>query len=308
MDDLKNPISSISFKGFMRATVIKRDDDKLEGRIGVNIHKLMPDEDHTNTKEKESVETPKQQTGFFTSESEVQPIENEQITSKNFYWARPSFDFSNNRGKTAGNYKVPQIGQLITVYFEDNDPQKCRYLPFSVVKDGEKLLELEKYLNTDILKDPIKKPNIEILTKTPNGNLIGFDYNEETNIFVIQFANGNIFNISNNEDENKILIQTSDESKVLIDGKENMILVDSKDSSITVDGKNNKITVEAEDILLKGKIVLDGTVHITKEVTCDKNVTVQSGGVNIASGTLIALGGADIIGTTIVNTRNVLTN
>lgn len=295
MDDLKNPISSISFKGFMRATVIKRDDEKLGGRIGVNIHKLMPDEDHTNINEKEKIETPKQQTNFFSSESEVKPIENEQIKSKNFYWARPCSNFANNNGKTSGDFKVPQQGQLVIVYFEDNDPQKCRYLPFSIVKDGEKLLELEKYFNKDILKDPKKKPNIEILTKTPNGNLIGFDYNEETNIFIIQFANGNIINISNNENENKILLQTSDKSKVLIDGKDSKILVESLDSRIITDGKNNKIKLESEDIELKGRIKLDGTVHITKEVTCDKSITISNGGVNIT-------------GSGILNNRSILTN
>ena len=268
MDDLKNPISSISFKGFMRATVIKRDDDKLEGRIGVNIHKLMPDEDHTNLDEKESIGTPKQQTNFFSSESEVKPIENEQIKSKNYYWARPSFRFSNNKGKTSGDYLVPQIGELVVVYFEDNDPQKCRYLSFDIVKDGEKLLELEKTFKKENLEDPIKKPNIEILTKTPNGNLIGFDYNEETNIFIIKFDSG---------------------------------------STISIE-KNNKLSCLADDIVLKGKIVLDGTVHITEEITCDKNVTIATGGLIVALGGIVAKGGINITGNGILNTKSILTN
>lgn len=283
MDDLKNPISNISFKGFMRATVIKRDDDKLEGRIGVNIHKLMPDEDHNNLNEKESIETPKQQTNFFSSESEVKPIENEQIVSKNFYWARPSFRFSNNKGKTSGNYLVPQIGELVVVYFEDNDPQKCRYLPFDIVKDGEKLLELEKYFNKDILKDPKKKPNIEILTKTPNGNLIGFDYNEETNMFIIKFSSGSVISIEKNNDNDRIILQTSDKLNVILDEK------------------NNKLSCLADDILLKvtNKITLDGEVHITKDVTCDmkiKTLTLESTSQTTLTGSA-TYNGAEIVNT-----------
>jgi len=259
MDDLKNPISSISFKGFMRATVIKRDDDKLEGRIGVNIHKLMPDEDHTNLNEKESIETPKQQTNFFSSESEVKPIENEQIISKNFYWARSSFRFSNNKGKTSGNYLVPQIGELVVVYFEDNDPQKCRYLPFDIVKDGEKLLELEKTFKKENLEDPIKKPNIEILTKTPNNNIIGFDYNENTNQYIVRFDNNNYFIIESNQDVNKIELNTT-----------------TGRTKITMDDKIPKITIKCDkDIEINATDSIVSSTRVTTINSSDKT-TVNS--------------------------------
>jgi hypothetical protein len=279
MDDLKNPISSISFKGFMRATVIKRDDDKLEGRVGVNIHKLMPDEDHTNLNEKESIETPKQQTNFFSSESEVKPIENEQIVSKNFYWARPSFRFSNNKGKTSGNYLVPQIGELVVVYFEDNDPQKCRYLPFDIVKDREKLLELEKTFKKENLEDPIKKPNIEILTKTPNNNIIGFDYNENTNQYIVRFDNNNYFIIESNQDVNKIeLNTTTGRTKITMDDKipkitikcDKDIEINATDSivsstKVTTINSSDKTTVNSKTDIV-GDTKIDGVTNITSNL------------------------------------------
>lgn len=313
MDDLKNPISSISFKGFMRATVIKRDDEKLEGRIGVNIHKLMPDEDHTNLNEKESIETPKQQTNFFSSESEVKPIENEQIISKNFYWARPSFRFSNNKGKTSGNYLVPQIGELVVVYFEDNDPQKCRYLPFDIVKDGEKLLELEKYFNKDILKDPKKKPNIEILTKTPNGNIIGFDYNEDTNSFLVGFDKGDLIQVTNNADKDEILLKTADGAYVKLDGKNHYVEVSTKDSKVKIDGENNSIEAKTKDTVAK----LDGnsnkitTTSAKTDINSDSEVKINSPNTSVSGtseflGSVAAKAGLAILGSGTLNGKNIL--
>jgi hypothetical protein len=35
--------------------------------------------------------------------------------------------------------------------------------------------------------DPSLKPNLHILSELPNGNIIGFDYNETVNSFVVRF-------------------------------------------------------------------------------------------------------------------------
>lgn len=299
MDDLKNPISSISFKGYMRATVIKRDDDKLEGRIGVNIHKLMPDEDHTNTKEKESIETPKQQTKFFSSESEVKPIENEQITSKNYYWARPCFRFANSKGKTSGNYLVPQIGELVVVYFEDNDPQKCRYLPFDIVKDGEKLLELEKTFKKENLEDPIKKPNIEILTKTPNNNIIGFDYNEDTNQYIVKFNNGNYYLMESNEGVNKIeLNTTTGRTKITMDDKIPKITIKS-DKDIEINGsKSTIINTTNTTINSSAKTTVNSETDIVGNTKIDGITSTTS---NLFSGGSLVSNGLFVTGPAVLN-------
>ena len=90
----------------------------------------------------------------------------------------------------SGEWDVPRVGDYLVIIFLNNDINSCYYLPFTLkfnrqVPTGMKLPSLvkENYLK---LKERLNIKFREFF----NGNIIGWDLNDENNMFFLVFDNG----------------------------------------------------------------------------------------------------------------------
>ena len=226
--DKENGISDIQYDGMMRGIVKRRDDPKGQGRVAVYIPRLMGHQSQS-AKPKENKIPPGGANYAETSE-----IKNAQIVNvSNYIWCRPIeyiSDDSSSPNSTNGSYRVPQLEQTVFVFFEDSDPQKPYYYPFGPTKEGQ-VIPMENLEGSESNKSNVtNKPNIHVLSELPNGNIIGFDYNEGTNAFIIKFANGHYIRIVKGEAGNKIDFATE---------KGNMFEIDDASDNINLKVNND---------------------------------------------------------------------
>ena len=301
MLDKNKAIKRIDLNGIMRATVINNVDDRGgEGRIAVAISKLMPTEnvlaDPTPPKSEDPMDK-----SILENPNDNSYAEKIQII--NHYWVRPSFlidtspiertvtnEISNGKGfqktilnedlrKTkyispTGEYRIPRIGTEVYIFFEDKDPQKGYYLPFSPTLDGQVTL-MDEIENKDNVENLSKKVNLHIMREFQNGNIIYADTNDDTNTFTIKFQDknygrhlGHRLKFEMNEEAEGIVLETQyGHQFMLIDKSNNDGSKDSRDSN-------------DEDGLNKGKYIKlrtpKGHVVILDDNDGKEKITVDS--------------------------------
>jgi len=237
--------SELDFSGILQGIVIKRNDEKLEGRVGVFIPKLMFAQEEINLDAEESSKE------FPAYDSKVDNKENKilstfPIESINYIWARPLNKFSQDskNGNISGEQDIPQLGEKIPIVFIDNDPQKCYYFNNSITMNGEKLAIKNLPHSESSKKDKDKRPNIKVLFEAPNGNIIAMDYNESVNSFVVSI----------NKSHKIIMVDNASASEIRIE--------DKNKNSITIDSKKDTITINTEKDLIvnsKGETVINAS-------------------------------------------------
>lgn len=251
-----NGISEISYQGFMRGVVKRRDDPTGEGRVAVYIPKLMQFQS-TGAKAKEGKAT--NGSANYAETSEIK--DNKVVNSQNYIWCRPAEYFQDGyESETNGTYIVPQLEQTVYVMFEDEDPQKPYYLPFGPSKKGQVIPMSNMAASESTKADPSLKPNLHILSELPNGNIIGFDYNETVNSFVVRFQNGHMLRIMKGEEGNKIELVTENQ---------NLIEIDDNSDNININ-VNNDMNQEIGNNL---------TINVSNQanVTVGKNASIKAG-------------------------------
>jgi hypothetical protein len=266
-----NKMEAPNFSGFMRALVLRNDDEELNGSILVWIPRLMPKFDHPET-EVFKVETIN--SSLWESGGGGQQVGSSAETS-NGMWARPCFMESNNDG----TYKIPRIQSWIYVFFEEENPKKCRWLPLSpfVGNDVTKMVNAEDSDSTKV--DYKKKKNIDA-TEYEDGTVVVYDYNPEVMSFLIKFSSGHKIKVIDNPDTSRIELVTK---------KGNLIIIDDILDDITV--KSNAtinilsadlVNVETTNVVVKAS----GDVKVTASGSCD----VKAATASVTAGTIALKG------------------
>jgi hypothetical protein len=243
-------LEGLTLKGDMRAIVIKRNDPKRMSRVGVYIIKLM-DSFTSDPKEQEALDVAKKNDVDYDMFSEVKAPQ--PIKYKNFLWAKPETGFSsaiNGLRNTSGSVDVPQIGSVIYVYFEDNDPQKLRYTNRSPMLNNDRTSVSN--LSSQSLDDPDKFPNVHIIKEYPNGTVLGVDYNEGENSFFLIMDKGHRLTINNNEKESKFVLSLQNGNHIIIDDTEEDIDININRDYTGNFGRNYNNTV-TENTTFKSK-------------------------------------------------------
>jgi len=230
-------LNNSNFEGLMRGIVIDDVDEEGSGALGLYIPRLM----------NKSASQAKNQTKFH-AESEVKSAKT--TVEVECMWVRRSTLMGD-----VEQFIIPTKGQAVYVYAEDNDPQKLFYLPLAPVLDGElptfDTMKLTQEYET--YKKPEQIRNIVTLLRLPNGNVIGFDYNEDLNSFELSFGEeGHHFHVVENDDASYIELKTKEGDYIKLDNKVGDMTAfanrdigaeSTRDSSLTV-GRHLTIKVE----------------------------------------------------------------
>jgi hypothetical protein len=211
-----------------------------EGVIGVYIAKLL-------------IETQGQNTGIEVFKEEIPPTEdddeelnekrykkgNEERRKTNFMLARPTTLFGG-----IGSKCVPEIGQVVYCFMEDNDPQKLYYINLTPTLLHQGLTIPASRFSKENILDKKKSANVVVPIELPNGNLIVMDYNDDTNSIEISFGSGTGIYMCDNENESYIELM-NENNFLKLDNKDNKIEIQSKgdlegsfDGNVRIKGKN----------------------------------------------------------------------
>ena len=188
-----------------RARVIRNDDERLEGRIGVFIPALM-----TSYSESQGDPAPANHpldTGFIENEAELGLAR--MVKEDVYLWARPLHYVDYTRG---GKYWVPTIGSHVNIHFENGDPNRPYWKPETahLVDDilPQEGLTVTRGATPESLEDPKKKPQIDLLREWPNGTSVYYDWNEDTNVFMIVLDNKHHIYLEKGDQGNAIELRT----------------------------------------------------------------------------------------------------
>ena len=165
--------------GFYRAIVRTTLDSQMGGRVGVYIPELMA-----------SINPSKAATPSLITA-------NDRNVAVDYIYARPTCRIN----KKADNYKkyktkggtfdIPSKDDHIAVFFLNNNIDECYYLPdVGLPFDGE--IPVGKNLPSGTILDFLdlsRRSNVAF-REFGNGDVIGFDYNEDTRTLFINFDNG----------------------------------------------------------------------------------------------------------------------
>jgi hypothetical protein len=330
----KNGIENVSFAGLFRGTVINNVDDAGEAVISVVIPKLMMNfigsEKPTPANSKEPLDK-----SIVKNKDENSFNSNVQIV--NFFRCRPSYLINTSPSeksvtsevekdgghqtvsigsslkhtsykKRSGEYRVPKIGTTVLCYFEDEDPQKPRYFPFTPSLDGEVIAmsNVESQHNVEAME---KKVNIDVIREQFNGNVIYLDENDDRNTFVIKFANGHRIKIEDNAEASSVVIDTQYGHQFKMVDKSSSRSSDNTKDSNNEDGINGgkfiKIqTPKGQEVLLddndgKEKVLINtmtGHKVLMDDVADLINIHTGSGTIiDLLQGSTINISTADLI-------------
>jgi hypothetical protein len=286
-------VRNLSFAGLMRGRVVKNDDAMMDGRLGVFIASLITEVPNT-------LEAPTPQTlvippGLFANGKELKLPSH--VKGDNFIWARPTAWLVENGSKSknaGGSHRIPKVGTMVTVYFENEDPNNCRWLPFSPTINGDAIAgsNLGKGVNLQETlanwHDPKKRTDIHVIAEYDSGNIIAVDNNDNSNSFVIRWANGHTLSIGHAA-ESGIVLQT---------GKGHLVQLDENSGEIRISTQTGKSRAVLND---------NGNVSITNEgdlttatkgnvsVSAQGNASVSAGGtVSVKAGGAATVEGSDV--------------
>lgn len=235
-------VSPLDLSGFFEGIVVKNDDPKKQGRVGVSIKKLMP---FTGTYKKEN-----------TNQETVIPNLNKDsnnnlagtkmaLESVNYIWcnrASNRFEYADettNKKAETGSFIIPPIGAYVFVIFLNNDIKTPYYLPFGPAVEGN-----EKLINGSGDGDI----NTDLIHQTINQDIVGF-----------------------NNDKQEFYVQMSDKSGLLVNVKDKHILINTASESAKIDLKDDKITVVANTVKVQAS---DVTVEANSSITFDSKGTI----------------------------------
>ena len=248
----------LDFNRTFRARVVKNDDEKLEGRIGVFIPALMTS--YPDSQREESPVNLPVVSDFIENASDLGLAKT--IKEDVYLWARPSHFIENRRG---GKYWVPTLESIVLVYFENGDPNKPYWKPYTSHLPDDILpqegLVFTRGKTTENLEDPKKKPQFELLREWSNGTSIHYDWNEDTNVLMVVLNNTHRIFLEKGDHGDAIEIHTEQGHTIRLDepstemrfttqkGKVNVVYRDS-DGSVSVENPSGDTSIKSKTINL----------------------------------------------------------
>ena len=248
-------VKGLDFSGFFRGRVVRNDDPMGEGRVAVFIPTLI-------TEYPQGGEVPSPSVGvippaLFANQKELAlPT---QVKRDNFIWARPGAQLVENGGAAknpGGNWRIPRVGTMLTIYFEGADVNKPYWMPFTPTVRGDIIAakNLGKGKNVSATaanwKNIKKKVEIEVIAEHDNGNVIYIDNNSDSNAFVIRWNNGHTISIHHNA-ESGIVLETE---------KGHLIQMDENSKEIRMRTHTGQSSIVMNDA---GTIDIRASAHIT---------------------------------------------
>lgn len=264
--NLESQVQDLKYSGFFRGRVVKNDDPKLEGRLGVFIPAIL-------TELPNHLEAPVPQTSAIPEnvfENQAELGLSPTVQENNYVWARPAAWLAENGGgakNQGGSFRVPRTGTMVLVFFEGSDPNRPYWMPFTLTVDGDAVAgrELGKGPNTAETAanwtDPKKRVEVHILAEHDNGNIVAIDNNANSNSFVVRWANGHSLVIGHAA-ESGIVLQTE---------KGHTVQLDENSGQIRLRTHTNQSSIVLGD---DGTIVVSSTGPTT--VRSDAVVTIQA--------------------------------
>ena len=249
-------IKDVDLTGIIKARVVNNVDAKQEGRLGLFIPSLITEVPH-------HLEVPSPTThvisnNLFANQSELQIAT--QVKGDNYIWARPCAWLieSGSAGKNAGgSFRIPNVGTMISMYFEHGDPNKPYWLPFSPSVNGDVIAGTHLGKGTNMSntaanwKDPKKRVDINVLAEHDNGNIVYIDNNANANAVVIRLAGGHTISVSH-ATESGIILETSKGHTIQLDenSKQIRLRTQTGKSSIILGDDGNIVITASTSIRL----------------------------------------------------------
>lgn len=190
----------------MRGIVVDVDDPLLEGRVALHVPKMVTKYDPNKvmpSSRKQSTNTDLMQNDEFKD------LVATEVETVNYIWFRPKFQ---------NCFMVPYVGQTVSCYFEDGDPQKPYYDAQNVTLNGE-VIPMTKLKPSGDKYNANTKPLIHVMHEFHDGTIVYHDENAENKRFAITFKNNHSISINENSKENSIEIVTESGHVVVLDQK-----------------------------------------------------------------------------------------
>jgi hypothetical protein len=265
-------VNEISREGLMRGVVVSNEDPSMEGRVALNVPKLVTKHDPKKVmpiKSKESIDTSN------CRNEEIKDAISASVETCNYIWFRPVFN---------NCFLVPYVGQVVYCFLEDGDIRKAYYLPQSATLNGE-VTPMDRLKATADKFDAATKPKIHVIQEYHDGTIIYHNENAPNKRLAITFKNNHSISINENPEENSIELITESKHKIVLDQRNKQILIKTSGGH----------TILMDD--LAPKILLNTTAgHKILMDDQPGHITVQA-----SSGGVIKMGGGSGGGTVNIN-------
>jgi len=259
-------VRDLDLGGFFRGVVVERVDPRGEGRVGVFIPSLLTEAPaHTETPSKGQAVLAKDL--FHNADDLAIPT---AVKTSNYIWARPCSGLVENGRAVAnagGDYRIPQVGTVVRVWFEHKDPNRPYYDLATPTVNGDVVAATNLGKGTNVTtaaanwSDPAKKVNIRVLHEDATGNVVYIDGNKDNNALVLRWANGHTLSIGHAA-ESGIVLETEKGHRLQLD--EN-----SQEIRVTTHSGNAKLVLKDD-----GSVTVTNTGPTT--VTSKGPTTVKS--------------------------------
>lgn len=260
-------VHDLHFSGFFKARVVNNVDDSGEGMLGLFIPSIMTE--LSNMTEEPTPKTHVISEPIFENHGDHQV--SPQIKIDNYIWARPcAFLVENGSGSngSGGRFRIPKNGSMVTVYFENEDPNRPYWMPFTSTVEGDAISgrEIGKGMNlansSANWTDPAKKVNIDVIAEYDDGSVIVVDKNANSNSFALRWANGHTLSICHSS-ESGIYLETQ---------KGHIVYLDENSGEIRVRTHSGKAKITLSD---SGDITGYAESNITLNSAGSANVTAK---------------------------------
>ena len=252
--------NAYDLRGFKRAQVVKT---FASGIIGVFVPACMRASNHKpDANEDKNTKSVANASNIFHDDSPFKASSTE-CKDNNFILAYPT-NFTNESAKnkrTSGSRRIPKVGTWIYVFFEDEDPSKCRWTLMcpNMVSTSLPSDTLGDEFSGSLDDDNIHK--IDQIGLYEDGTVIAYDEGSKT--MVINHTSGHSFKIT----PKGIFLKTKNGQFANIDDSANTFNIFGN-SAVTVKDKNgNSYNSNSSGIAIKDK---NGN-----------SITMNSGGIKI---------------------------
>ena len=266
-------VHGLDFSGRFRGRVVNNVDPKKEGRVGVFIPALI-------TEVPNNLDAPRPSSNglppnLFANQDELGLAP--QVKRDNYIWARPTHLVETGGG---GVFRVPSVGTMVSVYFENGDVNKPYWECASPTVNGDVPAGANIGKGTNLeagganWQDPAARTKIHVLAEHDSGNIVYVDSNPNNNAFVIRWANGHTLSIGHAA-ESGIVLQTEKGHLVQLDensgeirlrtqtGQAQIVIADSGDVTITNTGSTTVNTTGATTVNSTGAATIKSAAAVT---------------------------------------------
>lgn len=237
----QNQLNGLDLSKMYRARVVRNDDPMKEGRLALFVPAIISEYSH-------GLEEPAPSIGIIPPDL----FENSHelsfkliIDRDDYVWARPASQLVENGSKAknvGGQWRIPRVGTMVTMYYENADPNRPHWLPFSPTIDGDVIAGTKIGSGRNIgaaagnWQDVVKRVEIGILQEYDNQNIIYVDNNPDVNCYTIWWKD-HVFTMHNGE-HSGIVLETE---------KGHLIHMDDINGTITIKTQTGGASIVMDD-------------------------------------------------------------